>query len=81
MNIDFNNCRLQHYRSLQKLKKIINDLSCKNLMYETELEEFETIFEDINFSSACIMASFNPGDEEFKDLSEFLSEKIHLKLR
>lgn len=76
MNIDYNNCRLQHFRSFQRLKKLLNNIPKGHLYINNEAESLPDLIDRLDFSMFAIMASHMLDNEEFKDMSEHLGDKI-----
>ena len=75
MNINFNNCRLQHFREFQNLKKALLSIPNDYLFSTAESKNIPDIIEQLDFSMFAIMASHIPDYKDFMDLSEHLKDE------
>lgn len=75
MGIDFNNTRRRGLKSFIHLTEKLNK-NIENGVITIDIEEIETLYDDLRMALICIAFSYNDGDPDFKDLSEEFPEDI-----
>ena len=70
MEVNFNNLRLMAIKSYSGLAKSLNNSTDKNENISTTVYDIEEYMDDLRNMLVTIACTYEPGDENFKDLSD-----------